>query len=241
MDSRSSRLSLPLSADLVLATLWLSLQIALVNVLFNPGLAFYPIIIALGAACVVFICQHWQAQLDFGWANRITLFRGFMIFALVAVAPSIGDSQNGNSLWAYVSLAVVALALDGLDGYVARATATESEFGARFDMELDALFILGLCVAILALDRAGAWVLALGLMRYGFVAASYLWPFLRAPLPQSFRRKTVCVWQLVTLMMAILPVTPTALALWSLALALVLLCYSFGKDILWLFQTRGRI
>jgi hypothetical protein len=73
-------------------------------------------------------------------------------------------------------------------------------------------------------------------MRYGFVAAGMIWPFINAALPDSFRRKTVCVWQLVTLMVALLPITPDALALWSLVLALALLCYSFGADIRWLYQ-----
>jgi len=211
---------------------------ALINALFRPDLAFYPIIIALSAICVALINYYWPANLDFGWANRITLFRGVLVFALVALAPFIGDPAAGNSLWVYVSLSVVALVLDGVDGYVARMTNTESQFGARFDMELDALFIFGLCLAVLALDRAGFWVLALGLMRYGFLAAGWVWPALREPLPDSQRRKTVCVWQLVTLMVAILPVTPNAFAQGSLALALVLLCYSFGTDIRWLLLTR---
>jgi phosphatidylglycerophosphate synthase len=124
-----------------------------------------------------------------------------------------------------------------VDGWTARATGTQTDFGARFDMELDALFILGLCVAILALERAGVWVLALGLMRYGFVLAGLIWPFLNLPLPGSFRRKTVCVWQLVTLMVALVPATPDALAQGSLMLALALLCYSFGTDLRWLYQT----
>jgi uncharacterized membrane protein len=45
------------------------------------------------------------------------------------------------------------------------------------------------------------------------------------------------VWQLVTLMIALLPVTPDALAFWSLVLALVLLCYSFGTDLHWLYRS----
>jgi phosphatidylglycerophosphate synthase len=135
-----------------------------------------------------------------------------------------------------VSLCLIALVLDGVDGRVARATGTETAFGARFDMELDALFILGLCLAVAALEKAGLWILALGLMRYGFVMAGRIWPFITQPLPDSFRRKTVCVWQLVTLMVALLPVTPDALAFWSLVLALALLCYSFGTDLRWLYQ-----
>ena len=38
-----------------------------------------------------------------------------------------------------------------------------------------------------------------GLLRYAFVAAGWLWPWLRAPLPPSRRRQTICVVQIVGL------------------------------------------
>ncbi|MDI9245609.1 CDP-alcohol phosphatidyltransferase family protein [Marinobacter sp. CHS3-4] len=238
MDSRTVRTSLPLLADMLIGGLWLLLLISVLGSLFDPGFTFYPISIALSAGCVFFIYRHWPAHEDFGWANRVTLFRGLLVFSLFGLAPFLGPDSNGNLLWVFVSLSLIALLLDGVDGHVARATATESRFGARFDMELDALFILGLCVAVISLDRAALWVLALGLLRYGFVVAGMVWPALQAPLPESLRRKTVCVWQLVTLMVAILPITPAALAQSSLILALVLLVYSFGTDIRWLVKTR---
>ncbi|HCW88604.1 MAG TPA: CDP-alcohol phosphatidyltransferase [Marinobacter sp.] len=173
---------------------------------------------------------------DFGAANRVTLGRGVLVIWLVCLAP--WAPVLGNWLWPWALLCLLALLLDGVDGWVARATGTRTAFGARFDMELDALFILGLCVAVLALDKAGAWVLAVGLMRYLFVAAGWLWGWMDKPLPESFRRKTVCVWQLVTLMVAILPITPALFANITLATALALLSYSFITDLLYLYQTR---
>ena len=44
-------------------------------------------------------------------------------------------------------LSSVALALDGVDGQVARRTRTVSALGARFDMEVDAFLVLVLSVA----------------------------------------------------------------------------------------------
>ena len=90
----------------------------------------------------------------------------------------------------------------------------------------------------MALDKAGAWVLLLGLMRYAFVAAAYTFPFLGAPLPESFRRKTVCVWQVATPLVALLPPVSPAFATVTLAIALTLLVYSFVKDMYWLYQRR---
>ena len=49
---------------------------------------------------------------------------------------------------ALVALAVVALVLDAVDGWVARRTGTTSPLGARFDMEVDAFLILVLSVYV---------------------------------------------------------------------------------------------
>ncbi|TGN41492.1 CDP-alcohol phosphatidyltransferase family protein [Marinobacter confluentis] len=241
MDSRTHRFHTSLMADLFLAALLLLAAAAGLGRVFDPAPLFYGLVIGLGAATGIGVCRFWPAGVDFGLANRVTLARGMLVLALVSLAPFLTNltySSSGNLLWLYVSLCLIALVLDGVDGKVARATGTETRFGARFDMELDALFILGLCLAVMALERAGVWVLALGLMRYGFVLAGAIWPVINGTLPESFRRKTVCVWQLVTLMVALLPITPDALAFWSLLLALALLCYSFATDLRWLYRAQ---
>ena len=61
--------------------------------------------------------------------------------------------------------------LDGVDGWLARRHRIASAFGARFDMEIDALLILALSVLAWRHEKAGAWVVASGLLRYAFVAA----------------------------------------------------------------------
>lgn len=182
------------------------------------------------------VIRAWPETRDFGWANRATLLRGSLVIVLVALAPFAGHLAD--SLWLYGWMALLALILDGVDGKVARATGSESDFGGRFDMELDALFILGLSIAVLSLGKAGIWVLALGLIRYAFVAASHFADWLNAPLPDSFRRKTVCVWQIVTLLVAVLPPINTLFASITLATALALLVWSFLVDIRWLYQRR---
>ena len=68
-----------------------------------------------------------------------------------------------------MALAAVALALDYVDGYVARRTGTESTLGARWDGEVDAFLILVLAVYVA--PSAGAWVLLIGLARYAFLVA----------------------------------------------------------------------
>lgn len=211
---------------LCLATGWLA----------GPPALFYLLAVALYLCVCGLVSRAWPGSHDFGWANRATLLRGCLVIVLVALAP-FAEHLTDN-LWLYGWMALLALILDGVDGKVARATGSESDFGARFDMELDALFILGLSIAVLALGKAGIWVLALGLIRYAFVAASHFAAWLNAPLPDSFRRKTVCVWQIVTLLVAVLPPINSLFASTTLATALALLVWSFFVDIYWLYQRR---
>lgn len=232
--SASIRVPLPLDltwgfglgALLCLATGWIT----------SPPALFYLLAAALYLGVCGLVIRAWPPGRDFGWANRATLLRGSLVIVLVALAPFAG--QVTESLWLYGWMALLALVLDGVDGKVARATGSQSDFGARFDMELDALFILGLSIAVLALGKAGPWVLALGLMRYAFIAASHFLKWLKAPLPDSFRRKTVCVWQIVTLLVAVLPPVNTLFASTTLATALALLVWSFFLDSRWLYQRR---
>jgi phosphatidylglycerophosphate synthase len=168
-----------------------------------------------------------------GWANRITLLRGVLVCVLAGglVAPEAVAERT----WIVAGLALTALMLDGLDGWLARRTATTSAFGARFDMELDAFLILVLCMNLVALEQVGVWALAVGAMRYVFLLAGWRWRWLAAPLPESRRRKSVCVWQVLALMIALIPGVGTTQSTWLVATALAALTGSFVVDIRWLY------
>ena len=86
-----------------------------------------------------------------GAANRVTLTRATLVGGVTAL---VADALVGPaSVAATVGLAVVALVLDGVDGWVARRTGTVSALGARFDMEVDAFLILVLSVYVAAIGR----------------------------------------------------------------------------------------
>ena len=171
----------------------------------------------------------------FGAANVVTTLR----LALVALlAAAIGEPHTTALAWAATGLAVLTSALDGLDGWLARRSSLASAFGARFDMETDALLILVLSALAWRWDRAGAWVLACGLMRYGFVAAAGVWPWLARPLPPSVRRKFVAVVQMVGLAIVVAPVVRPPLSEWLAAATLAILVWSFAIDVLWLARSR---
>jgi phosphatidylglycerophosphate synthase len=167
----------------------------------------------------------------FGPANAVTTLR----LALVALlAAALGESPTVALAWTVTAIAIVTSVLDGVDGWVARRSALVSAFGARFDMETDALLILVLSALAWRWDRAGVWVLACGLMRYAFVAASWAWPWLARPLPPSFRRKFVCAVQIVGLAIVVAPVVKPPLSEWLSAATLAMLSWSFALDVVWL-------
>lgn len=173
-----------------------------------------------------------------GACNLVTLLRagaaGVMTVALTApevvVPPMTG--------WALTALALASLSLDGVDGWLARRSGLASAFGARFDMEVDALFALVLALGLLATGKAGVWVLALGVMRYLFVAAAAVLPWLAAPLPDRLSRKTVCVVQIAALILMTAPPVAPPLSVAIGAAATAALVWSFAVDVVWLWRRR---
>lgn len=174
-----------------------------------------------------------------GDANRVTLFRGVLISlvggALVA-APELGTT----GLWVLAGIAVAALALDGVDGWVARRQRMSSDYGAGFDMGLDTLLTLLLALLLWQSGEVGPWVLALGLLRYVFVAAGMAVPRLRGSLPYSNRRRVVCVVQIAVLAAGLTPLIGPPLTALAAGIALGLLLFSFLVDTVWLLRQDGR-
>ena len=167
-----------------------------------------------------------------GVANRITLVRGVMIGWIAAFCTSVGTDDQ--MFWVAV-VASVALVMDGLDGLVARATRSESAYGAQLDMECDALLMMILSWLAVQWDQAGIWVLFCGLARYVWIAAQVALPWFRRALPESFRRKTACVVGIVGLIMTIAPIPWPVL--WAAA-ATATLGISFSIDAAWLVRRR---
>jgi len=163
-----------------------------------------------------------------GPCNLVTLTRLLLTSALLAPLLAPGKYL------AIIVVAVVALALDGIDGWLARRYGHESAFGARFDMEVDAAFGLVLALNAWHADTVGPAVLLLGLPRYLFSAAGRIWPWLMLGLPDRFGRKVVCVLQLVALIALQLPNLPESVVSALLIAALGALTWSFGRDVLWL-------
>ena len=107
------------------------------------GYAVLAVAVAIAAAC------HLKGS-GFGLANQITLLRTGLV-CLVGGALLGGAAASS---WSLAAVIAIALSLDAVDGWFARRLGLASRFGARFDLEVDALLILILVGAGLA-DRPG--------------------------------------------------------------------------------------
>jgi phosphatidylglycerophosphate synthase len=167
-------------------------------------------------------------------ADWITLARALIAAAVAALVAS--SFSRPAPLSVLVGLASVALALDGVDGQVARRTGTDTPLGARFDGEVDAFLILVLSVQVSS--DYGGWVLAIGAARYAFLAAGWVLPWLTAPLPPRYWGKVVTAVQGVVLTLAASGLLSRMVGMLAVGVALLLLAESFGRNIIWLYRTR---
>ncbi len=105
----------------------------------------------------------------FGAANAVTLLRLALVLALALVFHG-----RAGEVWTAVLVGV--LVLDAVDGHLARRLGDASEFGAHFDMEVDAFIVLLVGVELFLRERLGAWVLVGGALRYLYVVVLWWLP-----------------------------------------------------------------
>ena len=164
-----------------------------------------------------------------GAANRVTLVRATLVGGVTAM---VADALVGPAhVAAIVGFAVIALVLDGVDGWVARRTGTVSALGARFDMEVDAFLILVLSAYVAG--TVGPWVLAIGVARYAAWGAGRMVRWLRKPVPARYWRKPVAAIQGIVLTAAVADPAPGVAINVAIVVAMVLLAESFGRDVVW--------
>jgi phosphatidylglycerophosphate synthase len=169
-----------------------------------------------------------------GAANRVTLVRSILVLPVAALTLQPGVLMLERTSWWIISLGTVALLLDGTDGRVARRTGTTSAFGARFDMELDAFFLLALSVLVWQSGKVGSWVIMIGALRYLFVVCGMFWMTLKGELPPCERRRLVCAGEGIALLVCLGPTIPVSVAGVVAVGALAVLVYSFAVDVRWL-------
>jgi phosphatidylglycerophosphate synthase len=185
---------------------------------------------AVAVAALLIIGLRRSGQTTLGPADHVTEARTMLAGLVTALV--VDSFVRPIPVAVLVGLAAVALVLDAVDGRVARRTGTASSFGARFDIEADSF--LALVLSVYVAGSLGPWVLAIGLMRYAFVVAGYLLPWLNAPLSADRTRKYIGAMQGVVLTIAAAGIVPTAPMIAIAACSLGAQLFSFGRDVIWL-------
>jgi len=174
----------------------------------------------------------------FGTANTITLGRAGMIMIVAGFAIDT-MAYGATAWWIAAGLATCAFLLDGVDGWAARRGGRCTGFGARFDMEVDAVFALVVAAVLWQAGKVGAWIMLIGALRYVFILAGALSPLMLRPLPPSNRRRAVCAFQGGALCIALAPFVSAPVATGLAGAALLATAASFAIDTVWLLRRRA--
>jgi phosphatidylglycerophosphate synthase len=195
----------------------------------SAGIAIAAAIFVLFMGFISFWLPEHSPHKKFGIANRITIYRAALVANLAAVSlyPS-AIAEHG----VIITVAMAAtFALDGVDGWIARRLKQSSNFGARLDQELDALFTLVLSFALFRMEVAGAWILIAGAWHYFYQILRASFPVFRIALPFSQRRRVICGVVVASLIIASSPFLSAQFAEILALAAVMLLSASFLIDI----------
>lgn len=185
-----------------------------------------------GTALAVILLRRGYPHGDLGLCNLVTLARLALTASLLA--PLLAPASS----WAVLGVAIAALALDGVDGWLARREGRVSAFGARLDVEVDAALAVILALNAFASGSVGIGVLLLGLPRYAYMAAALALPWMAGPLPERFDRKLICVVQIAVLIALQAPFVQGPVAVGLVVCTAMALGWSFGRDVAWLWRAR---
>ena len=171
----------------------------------------------------------------FGAANSVTALRVLLTIAFAFAA----DAGAGI---ACTLLALANFTLDGVDGWLARherRTPLAAAFGARLDMESDAVFVMVMSLALFELDRAGPWVLLAGCLRYLYVLWLRFLPGLTREAPRSRFARHVFSIVVTGFIASFWPLEAVSQALCAAVTCLLL--YAFGQSFLWSLMHHSQV
>jgi len=172
--------------------------------------------------------RQYHPFLKFGFANHITIIRASLV---VLTASLIGESETAYVAWVATIIAMSIVILDGFDGWLARRSQMVSKFGARFDMETDAVLIMVMSILVWQHGKAGMWILLGGFMRYAFVFAGLLLRWMAAELTSTRRAKTMSICHMIGLTFALLPFVLKPVSVIVVSVSLLALALSFVIDV----------
>lgn len=188
----------------------------------------YPLIVValFSFSLLIFLSKNeWTPHSRFGTGNFLTGIRLLLVLLI-----AFFHRQIPNYIIALSGFLI--LIGDGIDGKIARQKHESSTFGEYFDKETDALFIHMFCMLAVLKHVLGFWALLIGLLRYLFV----MYLLIAGKKDRKERRsktgRRIFVFVSCAVSIMFLPFPPISLAV--AVLSIVLLLYSFGRDILWI-------
>ena len=186
---------------------------------------YLPILVFVSALCFLTLMVRswgiWTPDGRFGVPNMVTFLRFVLTLGLLMSGGRL--SNRG-----VAACALVVLLLDVVDGWLARRLCQSGEFGARFDVEADALFVLTLSLILFTARIAGPWVLLAGLWRYIYVLAPAVAATPRGEAKRSRLGRLLYVFMIGCFLGAL--VTPPGLALELAAIGTLAVSASFLRS-----------
>ncbi len=220
-----------------------SLPMHAIGVLTGCGVAMavrgtWPIVVGSGLSIMAWgwgagNVGRWTPSGRFGPANALTTGRLLLLLSLTAFAHRLSSSMLAMGFLA-------ALLLDVFDGYVARRGGHVSAFGASFDTEVDATFILFLGYLLWLRAGHGSWVLVPGLLRYAYVLVLVLLPPTRTETRGSRFGRAAFVVTASCFLLA-LEVDDFFARSSIAAVGTVVACLSFGRSFYEVYPTLGTL
>jgi len=158
-----------------------------------------------------------------GLANAVTALRVLLAASIAWLVPDALVPWGG-------VMVLLIFTLDGLDGWWARRTRTDSRFGAAFDQEADAFMVAIVSIALVEVGLAPPWVLVVGALRYGYVLVVWtLQTHGEAPRSAIARH----AFGIVVVSFVAVMVWPTELTRGAMRLASMLIVASFARSLWW--------
>jgi len=156
-----------------------------------------------------------ELPLIIGYANWVSLIRLLIIMSLFATYSNLSDTE-------LLVLFLIAICLDGVDGYLARRFGQISEIGGKFDMEIDAFLVLALSWIHVDLQNLTWFILIPGGLRYVYEIALFWLPKKSKEVLPKIVRATIAVSFFLSLLIPFLTKEPSFIFITYVSGALII-------------------
>ena len=179
---------------------------------------------------------------NFSYASYITYFRVILIIMLFSIAINSYLSKEIFNIFykndLFLSISIIALFLDWLDGFVARYLKESTKFGEIFDQETDTLLLSSLSLSLYLNYEVTIMILIIPSYRYIFVLLGLRLKWLKNTLPESYMRKIICAMTALLLIICHFQFLSILYTQIISILAFLIITFSFTKDIIWLYRSK---